>query len=415
MRVKKKVIIVGGGFGGVYTSKYLKKLLKEDLVEVTLLNKTNYFLFTPLLHEVATGGLSPLSAAESIREILKKIKIDFCQTEVRSIDFDQKIVKTNDGHFNYDFLVLAPGANTEFYNIPGAEEYGMPLKTLYDAVKIRTKIIDSFEKASVTNSPELRQELLTFTIVGGGATGVELAAEISEFSLDTLYSYYSKTLCKKNDIKIILISNNKDLLPRFPKELREWSLKSLKLKGIDIKLESQVSSVSQNEITINNGQKIKTQNVFWSAGVTPNFPELIGNTEVGKNGIKVNEYLQAEKQNSVFVLGDGADFSGRDKSPLPMLAQVAVNQAKNVTKNIENIIKGRDLRPFEYKSKGHLISLGQWNAVGNIYGFKLRGRFTWWLWRTVYLFKFISFKKKLRIAFEWTVNLFYPRDITKIN
>ncbi|MEK7552040.1 MAG: NAD(P)/FAD-dependent oxidoreductase [Patescibacteria group bacterium] len=420
---KKKIVIIGAGFGGIYVARKLKKLIKSGLIEVTLINKTNYFLFTPLLHEVATGGLSPISATEPIREIIRNKRhlpagsqVQFRQAEVTAINLDEKIVETNNEKIKFDYLVLATGAETNFHGISGAKENSLPLKSLRDALSIRARIIDSFEKAASEPVGEKRTKLLTFVVVGAGATGAELVAEIAEFVVGTLYPYYADTFCKKRDIKIILISREAEILSHFPKKLRDWSLQILNKKGISVLRDTSVTKIHENGVSLGGGQKILSSNIFWTAGVSPVLPKIIGNIELTENNrVKVDQNLLALNQDSVFVLGDVAYFKSDENGAVPMLAQVAVNQAKTVAENLQNILSGKQLRSFKYKSMGSLISLGEWQAVGDIFGFKIKGRFAWWLWRTVYLFKFLSWKKRFRIAFEWTINLFFSRDTTKIN
>jgi len=411
---KKRVVIIGGGFGGVYVAKKLKKLAAKELIEVTLVNRTNYFLFTPLLHEVATGGLSPTSIAEPIREIFRKTKIKFRQAEVLEIDFKNKKIKTDTGDLPYDFLVISTGASTKFHGITGAKEHSLTLKNLSDALKIRSKIIDSFEQASFESDPIKRQELLTFSIVGGGATGVELVAEISEFVFDTLLPFYCRTHCDKNDVRIVLISSSKEILPLFPMVLRDWALKILLRKNIEVFRGVRVSELSKGDIILTDQTRIISSNIFWTAGVSPQLPNFIGEVPTESGRIKADKNLRIEGESSVFVLGDSALFLS-EKEPLTMSAQVTVQQAKTVANNVKNLIENKGLKSFKYRSQGELVSLGQWMAVGSMFGFKIKGRFAWWIWRTVYLFKFTSWRKRFRIAFEWTINLFYSRDITKIN
>lgn len=416
--VRKRIIIVGAGFGGIYVAGGLRKLANREKAEIILISPQNYFLFTPLLHEVATGGLSPVSVAEPIREIFYKDKIKFHQTRVNSVDLENRLITTEQENINYDILVLATGATTNFYNIPGAERYGLPLKSLRDSVFIRSKIIDAFEQAALISDQNLRQELLTFVVVGAGATGVELVGEVAEFVFNTLYPYYKNTFCKSRDIKVILVSSGEEILTLFPKSVRLWSEKELVKKSVLLKRGSSVLEVKEREVVLDSREIIKTRIVLWTAGVRPDLPEIKGKVKFHQSGrILVDQTLRAEGFEDVFVLGDSAAFLENGESKvLPMFAQVAVKESETVVKNIKAIIsdKNKNLNKFNYRTSGFLVSIGQWRAVGVILGFRLQGRFAWWVWRTVYLFKFISWRKKLRIAFEWTINLFYPRDTTKI-
>lgn len=199
---QKKIIVAGCGFSGVYVGRNLQEFTKKGFAELTIINETNHFLFTPLLHEVATGGLSPGNVAEPIREIFNNRHINFIQTKIKKVDSQKKEIETTSGKIAYDYLVLATGAKTNFYETEGAEKFSLTLKNLDDSIKIRNKIIDNFERASINEDPEARKNILSFVVVGGGATGVELTAEIAELCQDTLKKYYKKTKIEGDEIKI---------------------------------------------------------------------------------------------------------------------------------------------------------------------------------------------------------------------
>ncbi|MEX0910215.1 MAG: NAD(P)/FAD-dependent oxidoreductase [Candidatus Paceibacterota bacterium] len=401
-----KILIIGGGFGGIYTAVNLSKNFKNQKdMQITLVNQTNYFLFTPLLHEVATGSLSPLSTAEPIREILRGTNIEFIQTTVTNIDKDTQQVSTTTGHLNYDYLVIATGSKTNFYHIDDTTVF--ELKNLRQAVNLKNHLIDKIELSTSTKNLEEKNKLTTFVIVGGGATGVELAAELAGFTCQTMIKkYYHPTSSKLGQIKIYLINSNHTLLPHLNSKIQTIATKTLIKKGIILKLGTKVEDCTNNQVTLSSGEKISTNTIIWTAGVLPHHP----NTDTGHKRIEVNDFLQDLNHLNVFALGDVAGQENR----APMLAQVATKQGAVVAKNIEALINDKKLTSFKFKSQGTLLSLGTWNAVGEIGGFVISGRFTWWLWRTIYLFKFMSWRKRFRIMAEWTVNLFFPRDITKI-
>lgn len=410
---KPHIVIAGAGFGGMYVAKQLVPYVKSGEISVTLVNRTNYFLFTPLLHEVATGGLSPMSVAEPLRGIFEDTGVQIYQGEVASIDAAKKSIHVGSCDIPYDYLVVATGAETNYYNIPGAETYGMALKNLKDAVSIRDRIIDAFESAVLAHSKGETSSALNFVVVGGGATGVETAAELAEFICEIQDRYYHKVkFFRKQDVSITLVSTT-TLLKQYHVKIQKAAERRLRKLGIKLLFGAEVAEVTQEKIAFKNGESIPAGMVIWAAGVKAQVPSVIGQAPVLISGrIHTDAFLRALGAETVFALGDNAAPNG---SPaVPMLAQVATAQASIVTKNILATIENRRLTPYKLHLKGTLVSLGQWYAAGEIYSMKFYGRLAWFIWRTVYYFKFFSWRKRIRISFEWTINLFYPRDITKL-
>jgi NADH dehydrogenase len=426
---KPHILVIGAGFGGVYTARYLVHELHDE-ADITIISRDNYFLFTPLLHEVATGGLSNRSVTEPIAEIFRGTDVRFVQNEVHSLDFEGKTVETDMRAFSYDYLVVSSGAETNTYDIPGVAEFTLKLKTLPDAVALRKRIIESIKTASHTDDQNERKNLLSFIIVGAGPTGVELTIELAEFIFQVAKSYYASAL-SAHEISITLIASGNDLVPQFSPEVRAKALSVLREKGIEILLNTAVIRVSAIGVDMRDNSKIgaaKTRflpagTIVWVAGVEASLPEMKGKMRLHKNGrLMVNDFLQVEGYADCFALGDAAILPTRDgEPPIPQLAQSAVQEARIVAKNISVLIKGEqdrttfpNLTSFTYKSKGMLISLGSWQAAGDMFGMHPSGRLMWFLWRTIYLFKFNSWRKRLSIVFEWTINIFTPRDISEI-
>ena len=403
-----KIVILGGGFGGVYTLKYLHRFFhNKKEVKLILVNKKNYFLFTPLLHEFVTGGVSLENLVEPVREIIKCCDYEFIHGEVEKIDLEKKIVYLRKKEIKYDYLVIALGSKTNFYNIPGAKENSFTLKSLDDAIKLRNHFIHMFELAANNDN----EGNLTFVIVGGGATGVELAGEMSDYFYKTFSKIYSKEVISK--VKIILIERGDELISQFSPKLRQKALERLKKQNINVLLSKGVVEVGENFFKLDDGEIIKTKTVIWTAGIEPNLPEIIGNVERDNKGrLIVNEYLQVKNYENVFAIGDVCCFVQNEK-PLPQLAQVAVRQAEITGKNIFNLIKNKPLEKFIYKHQGDLISLGRFFAIGEIKGFAFSGFFAWILWRVVYLSKMISNKDKIKTFIDWLLDIFYPRDSTE--
>ena len=442
---KPHVVILGAGFGGMYLAKKLIRQVKKGKIDVTIVNRTNYFLFTPLLHEVATGGLSPRNIAEPLREIFAHSGIKIIQASVEKIDSSKRIVflksHIDTSTITYDYLVVATGAETNYYGIPGADINTMSLKSLQDAYLIRNKIIDLFEQAVLISDPVRRRELLSFVVVGGGATGVEVAAELTEFVGGMVERYYSDTEgtdadgsrpddrehCHPEEPSVTLIHSGKELLEQFSPRLRQAAMKRLVHNGVILKAGSTVSAVTPEGLTLADGSAVHASLIIWAAGVKPIIPQFEGSlpTVAGGGRLAVDEYFRLLQQKNIFALGDVAAYvdgqaaglavdPSKPARPLPMLAQVAVSQARIVAYNILASIADRSLQRFHYHSKGGMVSVGQWFAIGEIFSLGLAGKLALWIWRTVYLFKFASWSKRTQIVFEWTLAIFYPRDITKL-
>jgi len=482
--LRPHVVVLGAGFGGTYVGKKLAKLAKAGEIDLTIVNRTNYFLFTPLLHEVATGSLSPRSVAEPLREIFVHTSTRIIQGIVDSIDMEKQTVKiaaspnTTAFSIEYDYLVIATGAETNYYGIPGADRLALPLKDLSDAARIRNRVIDAFETATLTADKDERARLLSFTVVGGGPTGVEVASELAELTAGMVKRYFNDTKdcdpddprnCSPEEPKIALIDSGPMILPMFDAKLRMQASERLAKAGISIKQNTKVVEVSPVGLKLappaGGGSTFSTGTVIWAAGVKPVIPHFEGDRqpELFAGRLAVNEFFQLKSQSRVFVLGDVAgyvdshtidksanidqhilkaiartdsnDHSDKDAATrsasehpsslndfqsmpqmkaLPQLAQVAVSEALVVASNIIAAIQGKDLKNLHYHSKGSMVSVGQWFAVGKIFGMNIAGPLTWWLWRTVYLFKFASWRKRIRIALEWAFELVSPRDITKL-
>lgn len=417
---KKKIVIIGAGFAGLYSYKSLLKHASLNDIDVTIINSTNYFLFTPLLHETATGGLAHHQVVESIRQSIHKTKTHLVVADVTSIDLEKKKihVTARDCHgkecdINYDILIIATGATTNFFGTKGAEDNALVLKNLNDAIKLRSRFIDTFERASQMTDSEMRKNELSFVIVGGGPTGVELAAETAEFFWGTFIKFYQHTI-EPSDVTLTLINAGPELLAPFPPKLRKNALKTLEGDGVKVMLNSQVSGVNKDNIVLSNGEVINSKTVIWTAGVKANAPQFIQNVETDKIGrIVTDEYFQVKEYQDVYAIGDVASVPDGYGAVSPMLAQVSVPQGTLLGKNIARKLKGYPIQPFQYKQMGQLASLGHWRAVASIYGLQFSGPLAWFIWRTVYLFKFFSNSKKIKISMDWALNLFFPRDITK--
>lgn len=413
---KPRIVVLGAGFGGLYTVKELLWYFRnEEEVDITVVNQTNYFLFTPMLHEVATGSVGHHQVVESLRELLYQTKVKLVTTEVGTVDLAKKIVTTKQGPINFDYLVIALGSTTNFYGVPGADKYTITLKNLRDAITLRARIIESFEKAANTTDPVKRKELLTFGVIGGGPTGVELVAEMGELFWDNIIKMYPGVF-KPNEVRLYLFSQAPELLTQMHQSLRTEALRVLKERGIDVHLASTITEVKKDGVMLSGKTFIQMGTIIWAAGTTPNTPKFKQAVELDPGQrIMANELLQVNGWSNVYTLGDVASVVDKKTNrPLPMLAQVAVRQADIVAYNLAEEIRGtKNFQSFKYLSMGSLVSLGQWNEVAEMMFIRFSGRLAWYLWRTIYLFKFISWEKRFKIALDWTLGIFSYRDITK--
>ncbi len=410
---KKKIVILGGGFGGLYTYKSLYEQFSANDIDVTIVNRTNYFLFTPLLHEVATGNIAHHQVVESIRQLIYKSGARLHIADVVSIDCEHQTVKTTIDEIPYDILVVAMGATTNFFNTPGAEENSLVLKDLRDAIGLRTMFIEAFEKASEMKNETDRHAELSFAVIGGGATGVELVSEAADLFLGTFDTYY-KGIIDCNQVSLYLVNLSPDVLSAFDPILRVKALDMLRKRGVTVMLNTGVKEVRKDSLVFADGTLLNVAHVVWTAGVKPNLPMFTHVVPLDKGGrVVVNSTLQVESYKNVFVIGDMASLVDATGRPIPMLAQVAEAEGFHTGRNIKRLIQGQELMPFTYVSKGELASVGHWQAVAKINGIIFSGPFAWFLWRVIYLFKFLSGSKRIKIIIDWTVNMFYPRDITK--
>lgn len=404
------ILIIGGGFGGVYAAKQLLHHFKHVKdIAITLISKTNYFLFIPMLHEVATGGLCGHDLTEPFREIISSKNFHFLKDTILSIDLNKKTVKTATTNLAYDYLVLATGSTTNFYNVPGAEQHALTLKSLEDAHTIKRHLIESVEQAFKKPDTEERKKYTSVAIIGAGATGIELSIEIKEL-MDQLL----KNNPNNSDTPTItLIQRGDAILPQFP-ELRKDVEKALINHHITLLLNSPVSEITDHEVRIASGTTIHANTIIWTAGITPNTIPTTPPVTNKQGYLEVNQFLQLTKYPTVFAIGDCASYIPPGKTlPMPALAQVASEEGKHAAKNIINLITNKSLQPFIYDLRGILLSLGRRKGAAVIKGIKIKGFIAWWLMRTIYLFKILGTVNKLKTAYDWTLNLFAKRDTTE--
>jgi len=399
-----RVVIVGAGFGGLQAAQSLA----HKAVEVILIDRHNYHSFIPLLYQVVTAQLSPEQVAVPIRTLLRKLpNVSFVQAEVEKIDFAAKIVQLGTETLTYDYLVLATGSRSQFFGIESAKQYAFPLKTLVHAVKLRNHLLSCFEEGERELDFSQRQKLLTITIVGGGATGIELAGSLVELVNDSLSRDYPRLDPKF--VKIILVHSGDRLFPDFPASLGDYTARKLRRLGVKVLLGSKVRTVSAQGFELDDGNYFSSSTVIWAAGVAGAIPKSLPFPRTGNKGkITVSSTLQLTEYPEVFAIGDLAHVDSV-RQDLSGVAPEALQQGVYVAKAIEKIIQGKPLAPFSYFNKGRLAIIGCYSGVGKIGGLKLRGFFPWLFWLAVHLVYFPNWRNRLMILMTW-LHTYIVRD-----
>jgi NADH:quinone reductase (non-electrogenic) len=412
----KRILILGGGFGGLYTALHLeKKLRRSSDVEVTLVNHENFFLFTPMLHEVAAGDLDPTHIVNPVRKLLRRSQ--FFNGDIKSINLNERrvvVTHADDNHdheLSYDYLVLALGSVTNFYNLPGLAENSLTMKSLTDAILLRSRLITNLEDADFECSSEDRSRLLTVVVVGGGFAGVETIASVNDFVREAI-RYYPRLTA--DELRIILIEATGAILPELGPKLGAYAQEKLAQRGVECRMNTAVKSVSDGEVRLSDDSTIKTNLLIWTAGVSPN-PRLNALECAKERGrIITNESLEVEGWPGVWALGDCAAVpdSSTGKS-CPPTAQHALRQGIVVAENILAAINGGRKQSFRFKTIGALASIGKRTGVARILGVNFSGFVAWWLWRTIYLSKLPRFEKKVRVALDWALDLLFSKDLVQ--
>lgn len=410
---RKKIVILGAGFAGLFALKSIYRHVKNwrDF-DILVVDKNNYFVFTPLLHEVATGGIDPSDIVFPIRDFAVG-NTEHLEAEVLSVDMLKKSVVTSKGDVSYDYLVSALGAGTNFFNVLGAGEYSFTLKNIKDAQKLKNHLIHIFDEANNEKDPERQKDMLRIVIIGGGATGVELGAEIYQF-LKELSGEYPNI--PQGAVEFYLVEAGEKLLSIFHSKFSEKALEVLQKKGFKILFKNPCVKVTERGMTCASGENLKSRTVVWTSGVLPSQLTMTPEPVRQKARVLVEPSLNLKDFPEVFVLGDQAAVSDKKFGILPTSAQVATDEGNFVGKNIARLISGKPLQSFHYRHKGDLVSIGKWRALAQLgSGFiKFDGPLAWLIWRFNYLTKMPGFSKKVRIFFDWILYFVSKRDISEI-
>jgi NADH dehydrogenase len=412
----KRVLILGSGFGGLYAALHLeKKLRRYSDVELTLVNRENFFLFTPMLHEVAAGDLDLTHIVNPVRKLLRRTH--FFNGDIKRIDLKERrviVAHADDKHdheLSYDYLVLALGSVTNFYNLPGLAENAMTMKSLTDAIRLRSRLIKNLEEADFECACEDRSRLLTVVVAGGGFAGVETIASVNDFVREAI-EFYPKL--SEKELRIVLIEATDAILPELGPQLGAYARKKLAGRGVQFLMNTAVKSVSNDEVNLSDGTSLKTNMMVWTAGVSPNPLLDMLNCSKERGRLVTNEFLEVTEYPGVWALGDCAAVPDPSTGKsCPPTAQHAIRQGKIAAHNILAAIRGSSLKPFEFKTIGALATIGRRTGVARIMGVNFSGFIAWWMWRTIYLSKLPRFEKKVRVALDWTLDLLFSKDLVQ--
>src|SRR6202171_6334961 len=404
----KRVVVVGAGFGGLEATADLDRMFRGDPgVEIVLISDQNYLLFTPLLPQIASSFTDPRHIVQAVREIRGKRRFQFRRDTVRAVDSANRRLVLDSEPIEYDALVLAPGACTDYFNIPGARENSWDYKSLQNAVELRDRIIDLCEHADHTADPQDRRTMLTFVVVGGGYTGIELITEMHDFMFRYVTCVYRGI--QASEIRLLVLEMAPDILRGIGPKLAEHARKRLDVSGIEVRTSTRVTRVLEGAVEINSNETIAADTVIWTAGVRAS--ELIESLPGPHDRIGravVDAHLQLEGHPEIFIVGDSAAASSAPDAP--RVAPVAIKQGRIAASNVGHLWRNEPLEAYEYASKGMLVSLGMNYAVVNIGGIKVSGYFAWLFWNAVHLFKLVGLKKQVQVAGDWMLGLIFPRD-----
>lgn len=406
---KPRVIVIGGGFGGLEVIKGLQ----DHKVQVVLFDKHNHHTFQPLLYQVATSGLETNSIVAPFRKLFgKQDDFYFRLGEVKRINATENNIETSIGVVKYDYLVIATGAKTNFYGMTEVEKHSSSMKNIVDATKLRNKIIRQLEYALLTEDAEVMNSLMDFVIVGGGPTGVELSGALTELKKNVFPKDYKELDMRQMDIHLIEASPR--LLNGMSVQAGEKALQFLTEMGVKVHLNAAVKSYDGYEVLLSSGEKLISKSLIWAAGVKGNPVEgLKPELTTRGNRLMVDEFNRVKGYENIFAIGDVALMEGDTKSPKghPMMAPPAQQQGKLVAKNIQNLILKKPLKPFRYFDKGSMATVGRHKAVVDMKGIRFQGFFAWYVWMFVHLMSIVGFRNKVFTFFSWMWNYFsYDRS-----
>ena len=411
---KPRVVILGGGFGGMYAAlEFERALARGAALDVTLVNHDNFFLFTPMLHEVAASDLDITNIVSPIRKLLRRVT--FFHGEIEAIDLMHQRVGLSHGHeqhchsLPYDHLVLALGSTTNFFDIPGLATRAFTMKSLSDAIVLRNHLIANLEEADFECGGTLRASLLNFVVAGGGFAGVETIAAMNDFLREAVRFFPN---LREDMLRVILVSSGEVILPELGAKLGTYAQRKLIEQKVEIHASCKVTVVTDQDVMLSDGTTVPTNTLVWTAGISPHTLLNTLPCEKTKGRVLVNEYLEVPGWPGVWALGDCALVPDRKTGAFhPPTAQHALREGRLAAQNILATVRRGWKKPFVYSTIGLLAPIGKRTGVANICGVNFSGFLAWWLWRTIYLLKLPRFEKKLLVALDWTLDVLFSKDL----
>jgi NADH dehydrogenase len=409
-----RIVVLGGGFGGVTTARHLERRFRgHSEIDITLVSRANFFVLTPLLFESCSGRLELRHCAQPIRAVLRRAQ--FIEANVEGVDVSRQIVRAiapkGDGYeLPYDHIVVALGASTNDQLIPGSSN-AFTFKTMADALVLRNHLIEQFERADATSDSGARRGCLSVVVIGGGLVGTELLGELTAFAEDVLRFY---PRIQRHEMRFLLCEAGARILPEIDERLAVAAARVLRRRGADIRVSTPVRSIEPGRVHLAN-EIIDAGTIVLAAGIVPSVVAAAIAVEHDQRGrIAVHGTMRSRSHANVWALGDCAAIPGPDGRPYPALAQHTVREARHLARNIHAVIEQRAPTPFVFRPLGTMASLGHTSAVASVYGVRLTGFPAWWIRRTYYLFQMPRWERRLRIVLDWTVALFFRPDTTKV-
>ena len=414
-----RVVILGGGYGGIYTALKLQKAARRGQIHLSLISQENYFLAHPMLAEVVSGSIEPPHIVNPIRRMLPHVhfhqaRIQSVEAETRSVVINRLGGSSNYDRISFDHLVIAVGSRTDLSRLPGMAEHAFPFKTLGDAFFLRNHLIGVLEEAEVETDPREKQDLLTFVVAGGGYTGVEVASEINSFTREAAKSYRQ---IDPSEIKVILLHRGSLILPVLPSRLAEFSLRVMQRRGVEVRLDTSIMGATAQSALLGNGETISTRTLVVALGSAPNpVLDALPGARGARGRLLVDDTLSVPDCPGIWALGDCAAVPDvRTGGTCPPTAQYAIRQAKHVAQNILATVNGKSLRRFSHRNLGVFVPLGRFSGAAEVLGLKVSGFLAWWLYRSFYLYQLPRLERKVRVVTDWTLEMFFHRDIVQMD